>query len=98
MEPEASQSEHVPLLQQLLSGVLAITTASGESCGELSLRLFTIILRVSASKHFAELRDLVSIVITCTTYIHSSSNTFTSSLRTKFGSFSPASSCCYSST
>ena len=60
-EPEVSQSDHVPLLRELLNGVMVIVQAAGNLCKELSLNLFTVILRVRASKHSEELNNYVSL-------------------------------------
>ena len=58
-EPELSQTEHLPLLQQLLLAVTTATVASGDSCSEHSLKLFTVLLRLSASSHVEQLREEV---------------------------------------
>ncbi len=58
-EPEVSESEHVPLLRQLLQCVLATTRAAGESCPQHSLRLFSVLLRVAASRHLEQLKTEV---------------------------------------
>lgn len=55
-EPEVSESEHTPLLHQLLQCVLATTNASGDSCPQHSLRLFSVLLRVAASRHLEHLK------------------------------------------
>ena len=53
-EPEVSQTEHAPLLLQLLSCVSAIIDTVGESCTPVSHLIFTILLRVAASRHIKE--------------------------------------------
>ena len=53
-EPEVSQTEHAPLLLQLLSCVSAIIDTVGESCSPVSHLIFTILLRVAASRHIKE--------------------------------------------
>lgn len=50
-EPEVGQSEHLPLLRQLLGCVSAVTMAAGESLPQHSLLLFTVLLRIAASRH-----------------------------------------------
>ena len=50
-EPEVGQSEHLPLLQELLDAVMVTTQQTKQECQTHSLQLFTIILRVSASNH-----------------------------------------------
>lgn len=55
-EPEVSESEHTPLLHQLVQCVLATTNASGDSCPQHSLRLFSVLLRVAASRHLEHLK------------------------------------------
>ncbi len=50
-EPEVGQSEHLPLLQELLCAVITVTQQAKQETKTYSLELFTIILRVSASNH-----------------------------------------------
>lgn len=59
-ENEVGQSEHLPLLQQLLSCVNAITSAAANDCHLHSAALFCVFLRVSASRHTLTLRTQVS--------------------------------------
>jgi len=66
-EPEVSQSEHLPLLRQLLRCVTAATRVSMETNPQLSLRAFTVLLRVAASRHMAELKlQVCGCSIACT--------------------------------
>lgn len=58
-EPEVSQSEHLPLLRQLVSCVAVVTTASQNPSPRLSLCLFSVLLRVAASRREGELREEV---------------------------------------
>lgn len=58
-ETEVGQSDHLPLLKEVLSGVLLITERAGNTCAEHSLKLFTVVLRLSASKHAQTLGDSV---------------------------------------
>ena len=53
-EPEVSQTEHTPLLRQLLSCVSAVIGVAGEDCVSVSYIIFTILLRVAASRHIRE--------------------------------------------
>ena len=62
-ETEVSQSEHLPLFQQLIACVAAVIEASSDSCSEQSLLLFTIIQRVKGSKHAEILQSEVSTFI-----------------------------------
>ncbi len=48
-EPEVSQSEHTPLLEELLDAVKVVITHLGDVSEKYSLQLFTIVLRVSSS-------------------------------------------------
>ena len=50
-EPEVSESEHIPLLCQLLQCVTAATRAAGDSCAQHSLRLCSVLLRIAASSY-----------------------------------------------
>ena len=50
-EPEVSQTEHAPLLSQLLSCVATIIDIAREACASVSHLLFTILLRIAASRH-----------------------------------------------
>lgn len=61
-EPEVSQTEHAPLLLQLLSCVSAIIDTVGELCTSVSHLIFTILLRVAASRHIRE--EQVSWILT----------------------------------
>lgn len=58
-EPEVAQSQHVPLLRELLGCVRACVMAAGASCSEHSLRLFSVLLMVSSSKLIGQLQTEV---------------------------------------
>ena len=62
-EPEVGQSEHLPLLQELLSAVIVVTQQAKQESKAYSLELFTITLRVSASNHADSLGTKVFIII-----------------------------------
>ena len=59
-EPEVSQSEHLPLLKQLISCMAAVIEASNDVSSELSLVLFTILQHVKGSNHIESLQDEAS--------------------------------------
>jgi dynein assembly factor 5 len=50
-EPEVGQSESLPLLEQLLQCVTAITSAAVRTCRMHSAALFCVLLRIAASRH-----------------------------------------------
>lgn len=52
-ESEVGQSESLPLLQQLLHCVTAITIAAAHTCHLHSAALFSVLLRISASRHYS---------------------------------------------
>lgn len=58
-EAEVSKSDHLPLLNEVLNGILLLTERAGDTCEKYSLKLFTAILRVSASKHAHTLSGMV---------------------------------------
>lgn len=61
-EPEVGQSEHLPLLKQLLkcvSSVIHSITPSSSSSSSLSLHLFTVLLRILASRQSDVIRNEV---------------------------------------
>ena len=62
-EPEVGQSEHLPLLKQLLkcvsSVIHSITPSSSSSYSSLSLHLFTVVLRILASRQSDVIRNEV---------------------------------------
>ena len=60
-EAEISKSKHCPLLGEVLRGIQLITERAGDACGEYSLRLFTVVLRISASKHTLTLGHMVRV-------------------------------------
>lgn len=62
-ETEVSQSEYLPLLRQLITCIAAVIEASTDMCSELSLILFTIILRVRGSKHVEHLQQEASNIV-----------------------------------
>ena len=61
-ESEVGQSQHLPLIQQLLDCVNAITNAASGTCHLHSTALFSVFLRISASQHALALKTQVSIV------------------------------------
>ncbi|KAL5484058.1 hypothetical protein EMCRGX_G020494 [Ephydatia muelleri] len=63
-EPEVAQSQHVPLLRELLGCVKACIMAAGPSCSEHSLRLFSVLLMVSSSKLIGQLQTEVDAAMT----------------------------------
>ena len=63
-EPEVAQSQHVPLLRELLGCVRACVMAAGASCSEHSLRLFSVLLMVSSSKLIGQLQTEVDVAMT----------------------------------
>ena len=65
-EPEVSQSEHLPLLRQLLHCVMAAIKVSGETLPQHSFRTFTVLLRIAASKHMEHLKPQVGVVVVLT--------------------------------
>lgn len=59
-EPEVGHSEHLPLLKELLDAVVVVTQQSRQDSRKYSLKLFMVILRVSASNHAQSLTVKVS--------------------------------------
>ena len=53
------QSESLPLLEQLLHCVTAITSAAAHTCHMHSAALFCVLLRISASRHALALKSQV---------------------------------------
>ena len=65
-EPEVGQSEHLPLLKQLLKCVSSVihsitpsSSSSSSSYSSLSLHLFTVVLRILASRQSDVIRNEV---------------------------------------
>lgn len=63
-EPEVAQSQHVPLLKELLGCINTCMVAAGSSCSEHSLRLFSVLLMVSSSKLVGQLQLEVDAAMT----------------------------------
>ena len=53
---EVGQSESLPLLQQLLNCVTAIVNAAATNCHFHSTALFSVLLRIAASRHALSLK------------------------------------------
>ena len=66
-EPEVAQTEHVPLLRELLTGVAMVIETAAQLSGQLSFSLFIVTLRVEASRHAPALKNEVSasVLILC---------------------------------
>ena len=66
-EPEVAQTEHVPLLRELLTGVAMVTEIGAQLSSQLSFSLFIVTLRVEASRHAPTLKSEVSnsVLILC---------------------------------
>lgn len=62
---EVGQSESLPLLEQLLNCVTAIITAAATNCHLHSSALFSVLLRISASRHALSLKLQVSCGPSC---------------------------------
>ena len=60
---EVGQTESLPLLQQLLGCVIAITSASGPDCHLHSAPLFSTLLRIAASRHSPTLKTQVRFIV-----------------------------------
>ncbi len=63
-ETEVGESEHLPLLEELLDVILFIIDRAQEDCERYSLPLFTVSLRLFSSKYSQSLSEKV--------YVHSS--------------------------
>ena len=59
-ETEVGNSDHLPLLCEILNIVLLISERAGGRCEMYSLKLFTTVLRISVSKHAQALTHRVS--------------------------------------
>ena len=59
-EAEVSQTEHLPLLKELISCVAAVVQTLNDACAEHSLLLFTVIQRVKGSRHSDSLQQEAS--------------------------------------
>ena len=72
-EPEVGQSENLSLLEQLLHCVTAITSAAARTCHMRSSALFSVLLRIAASRHALTLGSQVVhplSVLICNDIIH----------------------------
>ena len=74
-EPEVGQSESLPLLEQLLQCVTAITSAAVRTCRMHSAALFCVLLRIAASRHALTLGSQVvylyyDIIHNCVNHLH----------------------------